>query len=87
MYGLVNSTVLKAQRVIVFLNDREIGKLEVSEQKMYSIHINRELLNRSYSVLTFQLLDATTPQKLGINNDQRILALAIQNASLQPAQE
>jgi hypothetical protein len=54
---------------------------------MYSIHINRELLNRSYSVLTFQLLDATTPQKLGINNDQRILALAIQNASLQPAQE
>jgi phosphoglycerol transferase len=30
MYGLVNSTVLKAQRVIVFLNDREIGKLEVS---------------------------------------------------------
>jgi hypothetical protein len=87
MFGLTNSAVLKAQRVIVLLNGKQIGKLEVSEQKKYSIRINRELLNRSYSILTFQLLDATTPQKLGINDDQRILALAIQNVSLQIAQD
>lgn len=87
MFGFIKPTVLDAQRVIVFLNGSEIGKLEVYEQKTYSIRLNRELLNRSHNILTFQLLDATTPQSLGMNDDQRILGLAVQSASLHLAQD
>jgi len=65
------------QIVEIFLNGNNIGKftLDSPEQKKYTLTIPKELLIEEYNILKFKFKYLISPIQLGINNDNRNLAV------------
>jgi len=65
------------QTVEIFLNGNNIGKftLDSPEQKKYLLTIPKELLIEEYNILKFKFKYLISPIQLGINNDNRNLAV------------
>ncbi|GAG70364.1 unnamed protein product [marine sediment metagenome] len=65
------------QTVEIFLNGNNIGKftLDSPEQKKYTLTIPKELLIEEYNILKFKFKYLISPIQLGINNDNRNLAV------------
>jgi hypothetical protein len=78
-------SVLKAQRVIVLLNDKMVGQFEMREPlaKPYVVTLPSEFL-KDHNVLRFKLPDATVPiWTTESNRDERALGIAIKTVTFE----
>jgi hypothetical protein len=84
-------SLLTAQRMIVLLNDNEVGQFEMREQlvKPYVVNLPSKLL-KDRNVLRIKLPDATAPISITENNnDERALGILVKTItfeSFQPRQ-
>ncbi len=70
---------ITSQTVTVSVNDKAVGTLEIRSFGEYSIGIPKSILNHDILKIAFHLPRAATPKELGINEDERLLAIAIQS--------
>jgi len=70
---------ITSQTVTVSVNDKAVGTLEIRNPGEYSIGIPKSILNRDILKIAFHLPGAATPKELGINEDDRLLAIALQS--------
>jgi hypothetical protein len=70
---------ITSQTVTVSVNDKAVGTLEIRNPGEYSIGIPKSILNQDILKIVFHLPSAATPKELGINEDNRLLAIALQS--------
>ena len=72
---------LEKQRVNISANDHPLGEWVFNKPGFQekSIIIPHEVLNEGMQYITFDLPDAISPQSLGLSEDSRVLALAVQS--------
>jgi hypothetical protein len=82
------------QRVNVLVNDVYVGTWKIRNSGMWNrignsrrsqthkLIIPLELVSDSVMVLTFELPDAVSPARVGISEDERVLALAMRSVAL-----
>lgn len=77
--ALLQQGILKKQRIIVHANGKELAAFEATtpEEKTYRVLIPQELLSTDLLEISFTLPDAISPEKLGINEDSRQIAIAL----------
>ncbi|MBI1803908.1 MAG: sulfatase-like hydrolase/transferase [Ignavibacteriae bacterium] len=67
----------KQQFVILKTNDHEIGKWEASDSGAYHARIPKSTLHGDLLRISFEMPDAKSPRELGMNDDPRILGVAV----------
>ena len=74
---------LNSQRVRLKLNGQLIAdlSLDLTEAKEYSIALSQETV-RQKNILTFELPDAETPQRMGLSEDGRLLGINLQRLAI-----
>jgi hypothetical protein len=70
---------IASQTVTVSVNDKVVGTLEIRNPGEYSIGIPKSILDHDILSIAFHLPSAATPKELGINEDTRLLAIALQS--------
>ncbi|TQR43693.1 DUF6311 domain-containing protein [Paenibacillus popilliae] len=68
--GDVKSQVLK-----LYANNTYVSSVEIREEKEYFVKIPQELITSNLTLIRFELPTANAPKNLGINEDERELAL------------
>ena len=77
---------VKSQTVNILANDTKVATLEMADawEKEYDVRIPNVVLNGARRLaLTFAVPNATTPARLGINDDGRVLGIAFRHLQLQ----
>lgn len=72
---------LKVQNLIVSVNNHKIKKVEIKSDDTYQFTIPKEFFNNQLEI-SLSLPDATSPQKLGLNEDKRVLGLYVESLTL-----
>jgi hypothetical protein len=77
------------QRVNVTVNDHPVGNwiFDKPEDQEKSIIIPHGVLKEGMQYIAFELPDAKSPQSLGLSDDNRILALAVQSLVINSSKE
>ena len=77
MRGLIQPPSLPFQPVEVYVNEKKIADWQVGNTASFSAQIPAELTKKSETLnLEFRLSKATSPNSLGLNNDNRTLGVA-----------
>jgi hypothetical protein len=87
MAGLVKGPELPFQPTAVFANGKKIADWQVSEKKEYTAKIPGLVTVGGELLLEFQTPKATTPKSLGINEDTRVLGVAMFTISIEKSSE
>ncbi len=66
------------QRVEILIDGEPVGYWEAKQAGEYKVTIPSKYLGSSLSTITFELPDAASPEELGLSDDKRVLALAMQ---------
>ena len=76
---------LNQQNLEVYINDKPIQKLVLTEEasKEYSVNLAGDLLHDK-NILVFKLPNATSPQSLGVGSDQRRLGIRLESFEFRP---
>ncbi|KXU37236.1 hypothetical protein AXK12_02135 [Cephaloticoccus capnophilus] len=76
--GAFCTSEIPAQRVRIALDEHELGQLQISETREYSLALPSTLIaTQARHQLSFKLPDATSPAALGICDDSRLLGLQL----------
>jgi hypothetical protein len=67
------------QVVNISLNDKPVGGWEIKHPGDYSIEIPKSILHGELLKIVFHLPNAGSPKKMDINDDERLLAIALQS--------
>jgi len=78
MAPLIIAGKIEQQRVSILLNDHTLDSLLLRDERPqeYSYKLPKELLQRN-NIIKFLMPDAKTPRSMGVNRDERTLALAV----------
>lgn len=79
---LIQPGKLDKQRVNVYINNKKIGTVVVTNPGPYQIYIQKDYMKNSPLNIIFELPDATSPRNLGLNNDTKVLALRVMSINL-----
>lgn len=74
--------IIKSQNVNIYIGGDKIGQWHIEKYGEYKIIIPKKYINSPLLEITLLLPDAKSPSELGINKDDRILAIAIQKIVL-----
>lgn len=74
---------IKEQRLIVYANNQKIKELSITSNDTYQFSIPKEIISDQLKI-SLILPDASSPQSLKMNEDERILALSVENLRLDP---
>jgi hypothetical protein len=72
---------IKGQHLIVSANNQKISEIICEASNTYQFIIPKDIINDQLLIL-ISLPDAVSPKTLGINEDQRVLALSVESLSL-----
>lgn len=67
---------------VIRSNGKSLGQWKVTKSGEYKITIPKNYIPNSLLEINFELPDAISPVELKINNDPRILGLAVQSVIL-----
>ena len=80
VHPLIMPAKLEQQRINVVVNDHALDTVSIENAGEYAVTIGADCCRHDNGLkITFELPDATSPKELGINSDERILALAFQS--------
>jgi hypothetical protein len=72
---------IKGQHLLVFANNKKISETIIDSNSTYQFSIPSDIIKNELNV-SLKLPDAASPKSLGINEDERLLALSIEYLSL-----
>ena len=73
---------LQSQHVEVLVNDNVVGTWDVRQPGKYSVSIPAKIISSGYANVSFHFPNAISPQMLGMNKDERVLALSFKTLVL-----
>lgn len=73
---------LKKQRVKFIVNNTFVKDLSIDKQGDYSVEIRNIVIKNNILEIKMKYSDASAPADLGLNNDKRLLAVAISNMKI-----
>jgi hypothetical protein len=68
-----------SQRISIRLNDRLMETWMMDKDGEYTLEIPREIIREEVLEIVFSLPDAVSPKEIGINQDERLLAMAVKS--------
>jgi len=79
--AIIKNCLLQDGRVNILLDGKKIGEwiMDRGIKQERTITITKDLITGSLLDITFEIPDAMSPKEMGLNNDERILGIAVES--------